>query len=308
MRSIQAGLDQQLVTSPTETAIDFWIESTGGDAHAAYKLVLDLRSRCKQLRSIVIDYAKSAATLLVMGTDQIFMAPAAELGPLDIQLEHPDREGVVISGLEAAGSLEFLGRTAFGLVCMGGAGIVKYTELPRAIVLHETTQFVAQLLEPIVGKFDPHLIRRANKQLKVAERYAITMLQKRVLPPSHQLSPENAQKLLKRLVSEYPVHEFIISREEARELGLPVYYAESHPRWSSIKSLYDVPREEGSTLLTIIPDSEIEEIERTSATASGEEENENQEQPTTEQPREADRQQSGNGAGSVEATARAKTV
>lgn len=264
VRSIQDELDNRITTPPNETEIDIWIESVGGDAHSAYKLFLDLRSRCRRLQSVVIDYAKSAATLLVMGTDRIFMAPAAELGPLDVQLEHPDREGVIISGLEAAGSLEFVTRAAFGLACSGGASLVKYTGLPRAVVLKDTLDFMAQLLQPIVSKFDPHLISQASKQLKVAERYATIMLKGRKLPLDKQMDGEVVQKLLKRLVTAYPVHEFVISRNEAAELGLPVADAYAHPRWMSIKTLYDAPREKGSSLLSLIPDAEIEAVEKAS--------------------------------------------
>src|SRR5438128_2243993 len=100
--NIQDRLDREIVTPPNQTEIDIWIESPGGDGHAAYKLILDLRSRCKRLRAVIPDYAKSAATLLALGVDTIFMSAAAELGPLDVQIEHPDpdREGTIVSALD----------------------------------------------------------------------------------------------------------------------------------------------------------------------------------------------------------------
>src|SRR5688572_30383804 len=66
VRVIQSLLDEKIVTPPDETEIDIWLHSPGGDAHAAYKLFLDLRSRCCRLRAVVPDYAKSAATLLLL--------------------------------------------------------------------------------------------------------------------------------------------------------------------------------------------------------------------------------------------------
>jgi membrane-bound ClpP family serine protease len=127
---IQALLDEKITTNPENTDIDIWLESPGGDAHSAYKLILDLRSRCTNLCVIIPDCAKSAATLIALGADCIYMAPAAELGPLDVQLQHPDKENVQISGLDVTNSLIYLTRTALDLTIAGGVGIIKWTQLP----------------------------------------------------------------------------------------------------------------------------------------------------------------------------------
>jgi hypothetical protein len=91
-----------------------------------------------------------------------------------------------------------------------------------------------------VAKIDPHLTRRAVSQLKVAEHYAIRMLAERNVPKQFQLSVQSATALVQRLVNEYPIHEFVIGREEARLLGLPVYDAEaSYPRWAEAKASHE---------------------------------------------------------------------
>lgn len=257
-RLVQRELERAITTPPEQTAIDVWIESTGGDAHATYKLFLDMRSRCHQLRAIVPDYAKSAATLLLLGMDRIYLTPAAELGPLDVQLEHPDREGVTISGLEAAGSLEFITRTAISMVLAGGGSIVKLTRLPRVQVLNQTFNFIGNFYRPIIEKFDPHLVNQASKQLRVAERYATIMLGKRRLPAEQHMDADTAKKLLTKLVKDYPAHEFVISRDEAKELGLPIFNADTHPRWEVMKTLYDMPREEGNSMFCVYTDAELE--------------------------------------------------
>src|SRR5262249_43415249 len=142
VRRVQHELDDIITTPASETEIDVWIESLGGDAHAAYKLVLELRDRCRKLQAVIPDLAKSAATLLTLGMEKIYMGPAAELGPLDVQLTHPDREDVIISGLDVSDSLEFLGRTAFDLVLSGGGSVIHYTGLRRSEVLQATFPFV----------------------------------------------------------------------------------------------------------------------------------------------------------------------
>ncbi len=257
VQNVQAQLDSVIKTPPNETGIDIWIESSGGDAHATYKLTLELRSRCCQLRAVVLDYAKSAATLLILGVDGIFMGAAAELGPLDVQIEHPNREGRIVSGLDVAGALEFLGQTAVEMVLSGGGSIVTYTALSRSEVLQQTLNFTAQFLHPIVEKLDPHLIHQAANQLRVAERYAERMLRSRALPPDRHLNDNQTRELTQRLVSEYPAHEFIISRDEARELGLPVFDADEHPQWQKIKSFYSKYLKSKRPMVCVIDDAKL---------------------------------------------------
>jgi hypothetical protein len=236
---IQRDLDKVIKTPRDKTEIEVWIDSPGGDAHAAYKLALDLRHRCRRMTAIVPDLAKSAATLFVMGVDEIYMAHAAELGPLDVQISHPDRENEVVSGLDVSGSLEYLSQFALELILGGGAAAIEATELPRLEVLRSMQNFTARFLEPCVAKLDPHITRRAVYLLKVAERYAVELLRSRNLLPK-PTGPDGYKEMASHLVNHYPVHEFVICRTEAKKLGLPITEAEKHPNWKKIKELHEV--------------------------------------------------------------------
>jgi hypothetical protein len=238
VKQLEAKLDAKITTPPERSEICVWLESPGGDAHAAYKLFLDLRHRCSKLTAIVPEYAKSAATLLLLGVDTIYMGPTAELGPLDVQVEHPDREDEIVSGLDIADSLNFIGTTAVELIIRGGAALRAYSGLPRAEVMKDMCLFTAQFLQPLTAKLDPHLVHRAANQLKVAEHYAKRMLQRRKLDPKQQLSSLDADELMSRLISNYPTHAFLICRDEAKKLKLPVEHAEDHPCWPAAKFLH----------------------------------------------------------------------
>lgn len=74
------------------------INSPGGDANAAEKLLMMCRRRfTEEFNVIVPDYAKSAATLIALGSDKILMGYLAELGPIDPQLQtSPMPRGEVI--------------------------------------------------------------------------------------------------------------------------------------------------------------------------------------------------------------------
>jgi len=235
---LQNRLANMITTDPANTEIDLWIESAGGSAHAAYKLWVELRSRAHKIRAWVPDFAKSAATLLVLGVDEIYMSMGAELGPLDAQIEHPDREQTYISALDLVGALNYFSSFAIELAMTGGAALVKFTQLPRTDVLREILPFVAQLIKPCVDKIEPTLTRRAVSQLEVAEHYARRMIAGRNVPNNLQLSVKNARELTTNLVKSYPVHECVIGRQEAKLLGLPVYDAEKENIWPQIYKAY----------------------------------------------------------------------
>jgi hypothetical protein len=190
--------------------------------------------------------------------DEILMAASAELGPLDVQIEHPHREGEIVSGLDVANSLDFLGTTAINLILSGGASVRKYTGLPRSEVLVDLTNFAAQLLQPAVQKLDLHLTHRADNQLRVAEQYAERLLRMRNVSSSKHLKNIDGQTFVRKLIEEYPAHEFVISRDEARGLGLHIGEAEQHPHWGVIKRFHNETI--GRTTVLVLADTTLMDV------------------------------------------------
>jgi len=238
---IKKKLYQSITTPPDKTQIDLWLDSPGGDAHAAYKLALDLRAKAGLLRVAIPDLAKSAATLLTLGMDEIFMDPGADLGPLDVQLSHPHRESEVISALDVVGSLNYLSEIAVELAISGGADLLEYTRLSRKDVLVPMLDFVAQFLRPCVEQIDPHMTRRAKYQLEVGERYAVDLLKRRAVGVGHKLREDQARALAHHLVHDYPVHEFVIDRKSAKEeLNLPIKDLEMYDGLKELRELHNL--------------------------------------------------------------------
>lgn len=251
-------LDAQNLGARENIGIDVWLDSPGGDAHTAYKLMLVLRERAASVRGIVPDYAKSAATLLMLGMDAIFMSASSELGPLDVQIPHPDRENLQISGLDSARAISQLANEAIDIVLSGGPKVLKYTGLTRASVLHEMFNFTAEFMKPAVAKLDPQLIHRAVNQLRVAEKYAKRMLASRNLEnKDHLLGAQQVEIMLTMLTHGYPTHGFVISRDECRELGLPVIDATSHPLWAEGKAFHKFSRGHDLDIVRALTDDEL---------------------------------------------------
>ncbi len=62
------------------------LHSPGGDGAVVETVVSLCRTHCKKFRVIVPTEAKSAATMIALGADEIVMGPPSELGPIDAQI------------------------------------------------------------------------------------------------------------------------------------------------------------------------------------------------------------------------------
>ena len=71
------------------------MESGGGDIDAAYKILNLFKSYANKISVIVPFYAKSAATLIALGADELIVCKAGELGPLDPQVRDPQTNSFV---------------------------------------------------------------------------------------------------------------------------------------------------------------------------------------------------------------------
>lgn len=84
-RDIPAFGDVLMSVGDVET-LNLIIHSPGGDGATAEKLIELCRAYCKKFRVIIPDKAKSAATIVALGADEIVMGHCSELGPIDAQV------------------------------------------------------------------------------------------------------------------------------------------------------------------------------------------------------------------------------
>jgi len=226
---VNAAIGEAGSPSPDNVEIDLWLDSPGGDADAAYKLVLLFRSLAGRLRVVIPDYAKSAATLVALGADKLYMAPTAELGPLDAQIPY-EQGGITISALDIADSLDHLFQTAMTMALSGGAHIIQTTRLSRKETLANVLDFVAKFMQPIVSQLDPSMIHMSANQLHVAREYARRLLTAR---------NADLPSVPEHLVTHYPSHSFVICFEEARDgLGLPVRALDTYEYRDQVNAVF----------------------------------------------------------------------
>lgn len=70
----------------SDKGLDVLLASPGGSGEMALRMVQSMQNQCKGVRVIIPDMAKSAATVLCLGADEIIMGPAGDLGPIDPQM------------------------------------------------------------------------------------------------------------------------------------------------------------------------------------------------------------------------------
>lgn len=248
---LRSLLERKVLTEPATNLIDVWLESPGGTADAAYKIGVLLRGYAATVRVVIPDFAKSAATLLSLVADEIFMAPAAELGPLDAQIPF-EQEGMTISALDRVHSLTDLSNIAMNLVMSGGAAVMRYTRLSRAEALTAMLDFTAKFMSPIVAKLDPTMIHWSSTLLDVAKEYGDRLLAMRS-PDAPVVPPGIPAKLLQ----EYPTHGFVIDISEAKKLGLPVRPLSQYTYSDQARALYNQHQAGIGNIIDVVSVSEL---------------------------------------------------
>lgn len=191
------------------------LHSKGGNPHLTYKSALALRSSVKEVTVYVPRFAKSGATLLCLGVQEVVLALGADLGPLDIQIEDPQNSGDIVSALEITGALkavaEFL-YSEFGVLLHELLRIgVKRSEL-----LSLAMRFMELMGRPLFEQAQITNFNACIRALNVTRVYG-----KKLLKRSGIINEERLQdEIVRTLVEEYPSHSFVICLDEANELGL----------------------------------------------------------------------------------------
>lgn len=203
-----------------ETPLDVVLESDGGDADAAYKAVLTLRSVADDMRVLVPSWAKSAATLFTLGADDLAMPPAfAELGPLDAQVIDPRNPARTMSALDGYQSVEYLRDYALKTQSLAVGQILERTRsrVPLGEVIERSDTFAVSVISPIMSQVKPLDFGGWGRTLDIGRVYAERLLCRYGIPSR---DPQEAAEIAYRLVYGYPHHGFAIDLDETLELGL----------------------------------------------------------------------------------------
>jgi ClpP class serine protease len=186
--------------------LDLFLYSRGGPVEVPWRIVSMLREHCKRLGVLIPFRAHSAATLIAIGCDEIVMGPKAELGPIDPALQRREMHEGSVARDEEVRAEDVMSYVAF---LKDQAGVSSES------VLAEQMRTLSERLSPwTLGK-----IYRMYSQIR---QVAAKVLNARVDP----LSPQDLHRIVDALVERVYSHDFAITRNEARALGLPLQAAD----------------------------------------------------------------------------------
>jgi hypothetical protein len=200
-------------------SIDLLIDSGGGAPDWAFQMMQLLRQRFDEIHACVPYWAKSAATLLCLGSDRIVVGDMAQLGPLDTQvtetLDSGDKH--TESALEEIKSLEQLRDFAADTFDAMVNRIRGKSEMELDEAMRQANAFVASTIGLLIEKLDPTKLGGHSRALLISTEYG-----DRLLRLVTDWDASRRFTLLHRLVYEYPSHGFAIGYDELTEMGLPV--------------------------------------------------------------------------------------
>lgn len=202
----------KLVNGKSVSQAALLIHSPGGIAEPAYRIARLLQRQCGGFTAIVPAYAKSAATLLSLGANQIILGEDAELGPLDVQLPDFDTEEDMVSALDEIQAVEALEQSAIDSAWRMLLYLHDRTQKKLNTLLPHALHFAAEVTKPLFEKIDAVRYSRQSRRLQEAQDYAERLLRRR-------LPAESAKAVARDLVRNYPTHGFAIDREEAPQIG-----------------------------------------------------------------------------------------
>lgn len=173
--------------------IDILLHSGGGFIDPAYHVTKILnKATTGKLTFIIPRYAKSAATLMACGGDEILMGSVAELGPLDPQIEFPD--GMRLSALSVRATLKMLDEA------------IKENNIEIATIL--------------ASRLNALHLGEINSSLAISKKYLEEILKQRMFKDQRQ--NKKISEIAKTLTEGYTHHSYVIDLKEAQHLGLTV--------------------------------------------------------------------------------------
>lgn len=193
--------------------LSLFLISNGGDTAVPWRIVSMIREFASEFNVLVPYNAMSAATMIALGADTIYMGPKGELGPIDPTVHrHPflptDGKNKVPVSVEDV--------TSFIAFVKDKYGITHEDELVQSLTA------LTQQISPLgLG-----LLNRQHAYIRLVGERLLTSR-------NEKYEDEKVKRVLASLIEEVTFHGHGISREEAsNDLGLHV---RTHPKQSQLE-------------------------------------------------------------------------
>ncbi len=183
--------------------LDLILHSPGGDPNATASIVRYLRSRFKNIRVFVPLAAMSAATMLALSSNEIWMGAHSQLGPIDPQM--------------LIGGRSYPARA-----------ILQQFDNAKEELSKDPSGLLAWV--PILQGYGPSLLAECEKWTELSKKLVRDWLRQYMLPATQDRSLKASR--IANYFADYDrhgSHAMGISRESARKWGVVVRDLESEP-------------------------------------------------------------------------------
>lgn len=243
-------------------SIDLVIQSVGGNIHVAYQIIELLRLQSTQVNACVPLYAKSAATLLCLGADEIVVDRLAELGPLDTQISERKKGGQTsfTSALNPFKTLAQLQEFALQNLDTAVTLITRRSPLDLEDSIRHAIDFARVTTEPMFSRLNPEKLGEYSRALAVGSEYGHRLLRR-----YSKWDRDKRTSVMEKLVHGYPSHEYIINYHELKELGFNVSLFSSEERSLISSVAHQVMESRGTLIGLILPSDYLSDASSTVA-------------------------------------------
>ena len=177
--------------------VGLFIKSYGGDVESSLKIINLIRTYYKKVVALVPLQCASAATMIALGADEIKMGPLAYLTAIDSSLTHDlspidQRENRKVS--------------------------VSQDELQRIVKLwnHNKTKDDSNPYTEIFRYIHPLVVGAIDRSSSLSTKICTEILS------YHFKNLDDAERISRKLNSDYPSHSYPITDREARRIGLKI--------------------------------------------------------------------------------------
>lgn len=184
--------------------LDLLIVSDGGDPTVAWRIVSMIRQRVTKFSALIPQAAFSAATLIVMGADEVVMHPNGNLGPTDPQIRVPRRN-------QRDGGTEVVG--------FGSEDLMAFLRFTKDQVGLKDPQNLTTVFLKFCDEATAMGVGVAARSSLLGVALGEKLLQQHMLSDGDKAK---AKEISEKLTKDFFHHGYPVNRSEARDIGLKV--------------------------------------------------------------------------------------
>lgn len=187
-------------------AIDLFLYSTGGLTMTGWRIVTLIREFCKKFSVLIPFKAQSCASLISLGADEIIMTKMGQLSPIDPSVTTPFNPSA--SAAPTPGSSK-------RVLPVNVEDVVGYFKLAKEQAGFKKPEELDKVFDTLAKNIHPLALGNVYKA-----RLQIRLLAEKLLR-MHLSGEEEIEKIVKAFTEELYSHDYLISREEAKnKIGL----------------------------------------------------------------------------------------